>query len=102
MDHREDAGPDEVAQRVPAELCRLPWDAAKDEMGAEVVDFMFHIAKVQVRLVKDQIGRYLAADNDEIGKVLVQPVKDESGAVPGCESAGAARPAADGPGAPAP
>jgi hypothetical protein len=39
---------------VPAELRRLPWDLAQDEIGVQVTDFIAVVACLLVRIAKDQ------------------------------------------------
>jgi hypothetical protein len=39
---------------VPAELRRIPWDLAQDEIGVQTTDFITVVACVLVRLQKDQ------------------------------------------------
>lgn len=40
--------------RVPAQLGRIPWDFAQDEIGVQVTDFIAVVACLLVRLAKDQ------------------------------------------------
>lgn len=39
---------------VPAELRRLPWDLAQDEIGVQATDFIAVVACLLVRIAKDQ------------------------------------------------
>jgi len=39
---------------VPAELRRIPWDLAQDEIGVQVTDFVAVVACLLVRIAKDQ------------------------------------------------
>jgi hypothetical protein len=42
---------------VPAELRRIPWDLAQDEIGVQVTDFLTVVACLLVRIAKDQRRR---------------------------------------------
>jgi len=39
---------------VPADLRRIPWDLAQDEIGVQVTDFLAVVACLLVRIAKDQ------------------------------------------------
>lgn len=39
---------------VPAELRRIPWDLAQDEIGVQATDFLAVVACLLVRIAKDQ------------------------------------------------
>jgi hypothetical protein len=47
---------------VPAELRRIPWDLAQDEIGVQVTDFVAVVACLLVRIAKDQ-RRYQVIDS---------------------------------------
>jgi hypothetical protein len=102
MDLRAEQERDVDPPRVPAELSRLPWDLAKDEMGVKAVDFIAAIAKVFLRLAKDEMKTQVVAGTKEIAKVLGGAPKDEMLGVAGCGVTGEERPAPYGSGAPAP
>jgi hypothetical protein len=56
---RQVGAADELARRpaplkVPAELRRIPWDLAQDEIGVQVTDFIAVVACLLVRIAKDQ------------------------------------------------
>jgi len=42
---------------VPAELRRIPWDLAQDEIGVQATDFLVVVACLLIRIAKDQRPR---------------------------------------------
>ena len=45
--------------RLPPPLRQLPWDLAKDQIGAQATDFLGVMSALLVRSAKDQIRRHL-------------------------------------------
>ena len=52
--------PEEKTRRIPAPLDKLPWDAAKDEINPQTIDFIALASILILRTTKDEIRAYLA------------------------------------------
>jgi len=70
-------------RRIPAPFDRLPWERAKDERDAQVIDFMELFAVVVARLAKDQLASHQREIAKEKAAVVPESAKDEMAAVPG-------------------
>jgi hypothetical protein len=58
--------------RLPAPLNQLPWDLAKDVIGAQAADFLGVMGGLLVRSAKDEIRRHLS-DSTRVPLLLPPP-----------------------------
>ena len=61
--------------RLPAPLNQLPWDLAKDQFGAQCVDFLGVMGALMIRSAKDQFRAYLVDPSRLSGTLPLPPQK---------------------------
>jgi len=65
--------------RLPAPLNQLPWDLAKDQFGAQCVDFLGVMGALMIRSTKDQFRAYLVDPKRLSGTLPLPPQKTSPG-----------------------
>ena len=61
------------ALRLPAPLCRLPWDVAQSEFGVQGADFLGVMGKVLLRAEQFEFKAY-RVDSKQVAGTLPPPV----------------------------
>jgi len=63
--------------RLPKPLSQLPWDLAKDQLGAQGTDFLGLMGTLLVRSPKDQFRTYLSDSTRVAGTLPLAVAKDQ-------------------------
>lgn len=69
--------------RMPAPLCRLPWDLAKDEFGGQGADFIGAFGRLLLGAAKDEIRVQTSDIAKNFDGLLRRRPKDEIGPMSG-------------------